>query len=95
MSCWGAIKFVLFLSCRDAAPLIGSRMDRQLAARDHAAVALHLAICRPCRRYRGQLVLLRRMLALSSWRRPQPNDERLPPNARLRIAAELERRASA
>jgi predicted anti-sigma-YlaC factor YlaD len=88
------LKVLLLMTCRDAAPLIALGMDQKLAAQDHTAVRLHLAICRSCRRYRGQLALLRRVLALFDSARLRSGGQLLSPEARARIQAELDRRSA-
>ena len=85
----GALRSVLLSTCRDAAPLISQAMDRGLAAQDRAAVRLHLLICPSCRRYRGQLVMLRRLLALIHDQVPAWRLEPLAPEARTRILLDL------
>ena len=87
------LRLFLCMSCRDAALLISQATDRQLPPWDRAAVRLHLSICRPCRRFRGQLSLLRRILILFRDHPPGPDLESLPTPARSRIRLELERRA--
>jgi len=93
MRWWRGLKSLLFMTCRDAAPLISQAMDRTLAAQDRAALRAHLSICPSCRRYRGQLVLLRRVLVFVHAHSLRPGVERLTPQARTRIRLELERDA--
>jgi predicted anti-sigma-YlaC factor YlaD len=82
---WSALRLILFLTCRDAAPLISHAMDRRLEKPEHAALRVHLAICPNCRRYRRQLMLLRRALMLLAGMQPPPPADALPPEARSRI----------
>ena len=93
MSWTRAVKLALFMTCGDAAPRISHAMDRKLSLEERAAVSLHLSICPSCRRYRRQLVLLRRVLALIQHDAFRAGDEPLPPPARARIREVLERGA--
>jgi predicted anti-sigma-YlaC factor YlaD len=82
---------MLFMRCREAAALISHAMDRPLPPEDGAALHVHLAICPACRRYRGQLALLRRVLRLVEIE-PPAGVRLLSPEARTRIHLSLERR---
>jgi len=84
---------ILFMTCRDAAPLISQAMDRPPDPRDRAAVGLHLAICAACRRYRGQLRFVRRLLEQVGPAGPPPRPDappQLSAEARARIRLRLE-----
>ena len=84
------LKLLLLMTCRDAAPLISYAMDRRLAAADRAALRVHLSICPSCRRYRGQLVFLRGVLAHLGNIEWAPADfEPLAPEARVRMRLRL------
>lgn len=50
------------LTCKDASRLISQRMERRLTFRERWGLRLHLMICRNCRRFERQMVLLRRAL---------------------------------
>lgn len=84
-------KSLLFMTCRDAAPLISRAMDQKLARQDRAAVKLHLAVCASCRRYRGQLAFLRRVAARIGGPSLRSDASALPPLAKTRIRVRLER----
>jgi hypothetical protein len=66
-------------------------MDRALPTEDSVALRVHLAICPACRRYRGQLVLLRRVLRAVEGE-AHSGLSPLPPEARTRIRVALEGR---
>ena len=85
-----ALKTVLLMNCREAAPLIAEAMEQKLAVQDRVAVRLHLAICGSCRRYRGQLSLLRRVLMLIGSTRVSSDQSQLSADARARIRFGLE-----
>ena len=88
MRWWRAIKLLLFMNCRHAAPLISHSMDRSLPAEERAAVAVHLMGCNHCRRYRRQLVLLRDVLYSIA---AAPIETKLPLDARARMQVAIER----
>ena len=52
---------VLTLPCREAARLTSESLDRPLPAHDRLAVRLHILVCVSCRRYRRQVLALRRI----------------------------------
>lgn len=55
--------YMLFtLSCRLASQLLSKAQDTQLTLTERAALRLHLLICRSCRRFNRQLILLRQIL---------------------------------
>ena len=85
-----SLSAMLFMRCRSAAALISQATDRRLPPEDSAALHVHLVICPACRRYRGQLALLRRVLRLVGI---EPAGLRpLSPEARTRIRVALEHR---
>ena len=58
----GIVK-ILSLPCDVSTRIISDGMDRGLSRKERLALRLHLLICRPCRRFRAQLSLLRRIVA--------------------------------
>ena len=50
------------LSCRLASQLLSKAQDTPLTRTERAALRLHLLICRSCRRFNRQLILLRQIL---------------------------------
>ena len=84
-------KSLLLMTCRDAAPLISRAMDQKLPRQDRAAVGLHLTVCASCRRYRGQLSALRRLLAQFGGPGLPSDTSPLSPQAKTRIRIQLER----
>jgi predicted anti-sigma-YlaC factor YlaD len=86
-------KSLLFMTCRDAAPLISHAMDHKLGRHDRAAVGLHLAVCTSCRRYRDQLAFLRSCLAQMHGAGLRSDASTLSPKAKTRIRVRLERGA--
>lgn len=47
------------ITCKDAHRLLIQRQDRPLGWRQRWSLRLHLAICQACRRFSGQVDLLR------------------------------------
>jgi hypothetical protein len=87
-----AIRLVLLLTCRDAAPLLSRAIDQALAASERAALRVHLWICPSCRRYRGQLDLIRRVVSSYGVNTLEVGLKPLPEDAKARVRLELARR---
>ena len=49
-------------TCQDATRLLSESMDRTLPLRTRLALTLHIVLCRGCRAYRRQLLLIRHAL---------------------------------
>ena len=56
------VRMLLSLSCRLASQLLSRAQDTQLTLTERAALRFHLLICRSCRRFKRQLILLRQIL---------------------------------
>ena len=72
---------ILTLPCSEATRLTSESLDRALPAHDRLAVRLHTLACLSCRRYRRQVLSLRRMATrlagqIDSSTRPLPDDVR-------------------
>ena len=74
---------LLNLNCRDATRLVSESMDRELSGLERLGLSLHLFTCRLCKRYRSQLLLLRR--AVRELVRTGKLRLGLSPSARQRI----------
>jgi hypothetical protein len=48
-------------SCKDVSQKVSLSMDTPLPFHHHMAVRVHLLMCRYCARFRGQLMMLRKM----------------------------------
>jgi predicted anti-sigma-YlaC factor YlaD len=74
-------------NCRLAARLISDATDRRLTPLERAGLAIHLAGCRSCRRYRKQVHLLDQLIEQTA----HPAESRLclSRDARERIAEGL------
>jgi hypothetical protein len=89
-----ALRLLLFLTCREAAPMLSRAMDRPPAGPERAALRVHLWICPSCRRYRAQLGLVRSVLARCRAGMLQVCLRPLPEAARARIRLGLTRGAT-
>jgi hypothetical protein len=68
---------ILTLRCESASELASRELDEPLRALERAALWGHLLVCRSCRRFRGQIRLIRTALRLR---------ERLPSGAQPEVA---------
>ena len=59
---WSTIKMLLALKCDESTRLISLALDQDLPFVERWAVRLHAIACRPCRRFRRQLLFLRKAL---------------------------------
>jgi hypothetical protein len=57
-----SIRKILTLRCEEAADLLSAAQDGSLSLAERWALRMHLLVCRPCRRFRRQLALLRDVL---------------------------------
>jgi predicted anti-sigma-YlaC factor YlaD len=82
---------ILTLRCESASELTSRELDEPLGGLERAALWGHLLVCRSCRRFRGQMRVIRTALRLRD-RRPRAaaaEDEALSQEARHRIARAL------
>lgn len=59
-----------WLRCKDAHQLLSEKLDRPLARGEKLALSLHLAMCRSCQNFSGQMELLHQ--AMRRW--PQQSE---------------------
>ena len=50
------------ISCKEASRLTSQAQDRELSLGERASLQVHLALCRGCRAFNGQLDFLRRAM---------------------------------
>jgi len=84
------------MHCRKATQLISEGMDRSLTRRERVALRVHLLCCRPCRRFRRQLALIRNALSVLADGIDAASlvpGAALSPEARRRIGAAVADRA--
>lgn len=79
---------ILTLPCSEAARLSSESLDRPLPAHDRLAVRLHTVSCASCRRYRRQLLTLRKA-ATHLAEMVNPPTSSLPDDVRERIKRSL------
>lgn len=48
------------LSCRETSALVSQSLDKDLSRREHIAVALHLLMCSHCRKFKRQMLFMRK-----------------------------------
>ena len=79
---------ILTLHCDGASELTSRELDEPLGGLERAALWGHLLVCHSCRRFRGQIRLIRTALRLRDRLPPaaEATDDRLSEEARLRIA---------
>ena len=81
---------VLSLPCEEASRLSSESLDHDLASADRLAWRLHLLICISCRRYRRDILALRRISTrLAEQTDPPVPAMPLPDDARERIKRAL------
>jgi predicted anti-sigma-YlaC factor YlaD len=83
---------LLTVPCDEIAKLVSTSLDGDLPWTHRFAIKIHMLYCKACRRYRRQILLLRRTLqalgaALDDVKAPP--ELSLPPEARERIRRSL------
>ncbi|PPD49257.1 MAG: hypothetical protein CTY16_04340 [Methylobacter sp.] len=71
------------LTCKKMTDLLSDSLDMQLSWPKRWAMRLHLTVCKNCRRYRKQLLFMKKMLD------SRGKAMQLPETARLRIKEKL------
>jgi hypothetical protein len=79
---------ILTLPCSEAARISSESLDRTLPFHDRLAVRLHTLACASCRRYRRQILSLRKT-ATRLAERVNPPGPALPDDVRERIKRSL------
>jgi hypothetical protein len=62
----------LHRNCRQVTEIVLAGEDRELAFTERLAVRVHLTICTGCRRFRGQMAVMRE--AMPRWRAYRDGD---------------------
>ena len=77
-------RFLLRLTCRQAASLLIAREDQVLKMSDRVALKLHLMACRACPQFKNQVLTLR--AAMGQWRHytGEADDKAISPNSTAR-----------
>ena len=87
-----AIKLILTLRCAQSTLLISQSLDGRLSRSERIALRFHFFICRSCRRFTQQTMLLRDLLRQREIADPVgavSSDTALSPAARARIRENL------
>ena len=86
------VKFVANATphCHDITRLLSQSMERSLPLRTRLLIRLHLSICVWCKRYDGQLKLLRKYSSGLAEKGCDRGRETLSPSARERLNKALE-----
>ena len=74
-------------SCEKAATLLSEQIDRRLTPGEWIGLAIHRALCGPCRTYRRQLLTLRERA--SALRDAPPADATMQDDVKSRIRDRL------
>ena len=84
------------LSCKEASRKISEGMERPLSRGERIGLRLHLLLCRSCSAFRRQVRaldgLVQQRFRDQEGEPTEPLSESLPPEARERIARELDDR---
>lgn len=75
-------------TCRETTELASRAMDERLSLGNRMAMRMHLAICKNCARFAGQLQEIRRLFRVETA--VDGDAPGLAPEARQRIATELQ-----
>lgn len=78
------------LNCKQTSLLVSQSLDRPLTWRERWAVRLHLWICVYCRRFRQQLIFMRRQMLNWQQQQSERSDITLSSEARQRITQLLD-----
>ncbi len=76
-------------TCKEAVRLQSDAMDRTLPPVERLGLRIHLALCKWCRRYGGQIAFLRETARAHPTDGPLSAPHRLPPGAKERIQQKL------
>lgn len=76
---------MLFLNCQEAARAQSEMLEHPLPAARRWGLALHLALCRWCRRYAKQIRFLRKAAHAHPERLAESTPQRLSSSARERM----------
>ncbi len=95
MSLLRNIGMILSLSCDESSRLLSKELDRTLSCPERIALYIHLALCRPCRRFRRNLRLFRDLLHRKTQQdlAEQGPADALSPEERARISETVCHRA--
>ena len=84
------LRWVLTLRCREASELASRELDEPLSRIEGYALKGHVLICTSCRRFRRQILQIRRAMQLRDAAAGSGPDSALSDEARRRIARAID-----
>lgn len=85
------------LNCKDMTKVISDSLDRKISLRQRLELWMHITMCGLCRRFRSNTLAIRKKVRETSAQpsdkvvASEPKDASLPPAARKRIAAAIQK----
>lgn len=73
------------LTCKQASKLVSQSLDRQLTLSEKVGLRFHLLICKFCKRFEQQLMLIKKSILASVKAIEQNEQIQLPNDAKTRI----------
>lgn len=89
MSTLKAIRLLLALTCEESTRFMSDSSERELSRVQRWAVRLHFISCKPCRRFRKQLIFLHEAIRERARRATGRGAALLSPSARSRITQRI------
>ncbi len=77
------------MTCEDTSPLLSESLDHQLTLGKRLRVNMHLAICKFCRFYINQMLIIRTLAHRIGSEDDPASDYSLPDEAKIRIKQKL------
>jgi len=81
------------LNCKDMTKLISDSLERKISFRQHMELWLHIMMCGMCRRFRSNIIELRKRVRGSKtlWDRQETTSTPMLPAAKSRLEAAIKR----
>lgn len=80
----------MLLNCKQTSQLVSQSLDRRLSLGERIAVRVHLCICKYCKRFRQQLLAMRKGLQRMTAAIEQDTQIHMPSETKARIAKVLD-----
>lgn len=80
----------MLLNCKQTSQLVSQSLDRRLSLGERIAVRVHLCICKYCKRFRQQLLAMRKGLQRMTASIEQDTQIHMPSETKARIAKVLD-----
>ena len=82
---------LLNITCKDTSPLLSEMMDHKVSLLRRLKIKIHLALCKACLCYKGQLEIIRDLSHnVSREDFPVKKNKMLPPEAKEKIKKMIE-----